>query len=49
MKERLANHIPLSNDMNISLSNRPYSEKRERYLSDSMFKSTSQFAATIEE
>lgn len=46
MKDLLANLIPLSKEMNIGLSNKPYSNKRKTYESDSMFKSTRQFAQT---
>lgn len=43
-KDLLANLIPLSEEMNKSLSNKPYSEKRKTYLDDSMFKTARQFA-----
>lgn len=46
MKDRLANLLPLSSEMNISLSNKPYSAKRTRYAEDSVFKSTRSFADT---
>lgn len=39
MKGLLANLIPLSQEMNINVSNKPYGKKRERYRKDSMFKS----------
>jgi hypothetical protein len=39
-----ANLIPLSQEMNIGLSNGPYSSKRESYEKDSMFKSARKFA-----
>lgn len=48
MKHRLANLLPLSSQMNISLSNKPYEIKREHYMADSMFKSTRQFANEVE-
>lgn len=44
MKDLLANLIPLSEEMNRSLSNKPYKDKRANYRSDSMFKSTREFA-----
>jgi hypothetical protein len=44
MKDLLANLIPLSGEMNRSLSNKPYKEKRDKYLKDSMFKSAREFA-----
>ena len=40
----LANLIPLSSELNLSVSNRPYEEKRQRYREDSMFKTARQFA-----
>lgn len=43
-KDLLANLIPLSHEMNTSVSNKPYVEKRERYQKDSMFKSARTFA-----
>lgn len=43
-KDTFANLLPLSVEMNTSISNKPYREKRERYRSDSMFKSTREFA-----
>jgi len=43
----LANLIPLSAKMNISLSNKPYKDKRQVYLKDSMFKSAREFAKKI--
>lgn len=49
MKDRLANLIPLSKEMNQSLSNRIYSEKRAKYESDSMFKSSREFAREYDE
>jgi len=48
-KDCLANLIPLSGSMNASLSNRPYSEKRSRYIDDSAFKSTRKLGEEIEE
>jgi hypothetical protein len=44
MKDLLANLIPLSVEMNKSLSNKPYKDKRPKYIKDSMFKSTREFA-----
>ena len=46
MKDQLANLIPLSKEMNIGLGNKQYSDKRERYEEDSVFKSARQFAQT---
>jgi uncharacterized protein with ParB-like and HNH nuclease domain len=43
-KDVLANLIPLSQQMNISLSNKPYADKRDKYKRDSMFKSARDFA-----
>lgn len=43
LKDLLANLIPLSKRMNIKLSNKPFSEKRGEYRSDSMFKSSRVF------
>lgn len=43
-KDLLANLLPISKEMNISLSNRPYSVKRQTYDADSMFKSARKFA-----
>lgn len=48
MKDRLANLLPLSSEMNASVGNKLYDHKRDRYKSDSMFKSTRQFAEKIE-
>ncbi len=44
MKDLLANLLPLSVEMNISVSNKGYKAKRERYKKDSMFKSVREFA-----
>ena len=44
MKDRLANLLPLSSQMNITLSNKLYTDKRPKFRGDSMFKSTRQFA-----
>ncbi len=44
MVDRFANLLPLSTSMNPSLSNGPYSIKRDAYQSDSVFKSTRGFA-----
>lgn len=50
MKDRLANLIPLTEEMNRTISNNPYSEfKREKYLRDSMFKSARDFANRFSE
>lgn len=49
MKDRLANLLPLSSEMNISLSNKPYNEKRPRLKADSAFKSTREFAHETED
>ena len=46
MKDRLANLIPLSREMNQNLSNRSYAVKRPIFRSDSMFKSARRFAET---
>jgi hypothetical protein len=48
MKDRLANLIPLSVQMNQSLGNKPYQQKRARYSDDSVFKSTRKFAEEFE-
>jgi uncharacterized protein with ParB-like and HNH nuclease domain len=45
-KDLLANLIPLSQAMNTSLGNKIYSEKRERYKKDSMFKTARELADT---
>jgi hypothetical protein len=44
LKDLLPNLLPLSKEMNAGLSNKPYSDKRERYRKDSMFKSARTFA-----
>jgi len=44
LKDRLANLLPLSSEMNISVSNNPYDKKRSRYKADSVYKSARQFA-----
>ena len=44
LKDRLANLIPLSQEMNIELSNDRYEVKRESYENDSMFKSARKLA-----
>jgi hypothetical protein len=44
LKDLLANLIPLSKEMNIDLSNGPYSKKRDTYAADSMFKSARHLA-----
>jgi len=48
-KDRIANLIPLTEEMNKSLSNKPYKNKRSCYLEDAMFKSTRQFAKKYED
>ncbi len=48
MKDRLSNLIPLSKEMNASVSNKAYSDKRDRYKNDSMFKSARIFADEYE-
>jgi hypothetical protein len=48
-KDLFANLIPLSQVMNSSVSNKQYSEKRERYRKDSMFKSARAFADKLAE
>jgi len=40
----LANLIPLSGELNVSVSNQPYEQKRKRYAEDSMFKTARRFA-----
>ena len=42
-KDLLAKLIPLSQEMNIKLSNKPYPEKRKKFLADAMFKSARTF------
>lgn len=49
VKDRLANLLPLSAQMNIQLSNKPYVEKRSVFQTDSAFKSTRQFAEAYSE
>lgn len=49
LKDRLANLLPLSSEMNRALSNKPYAEKRPTYLADSAFKSTRLFAEKVEQ
>jgi uncharacterized protein with ParB-like and HNH nuclease domain len=49
MKDRLANLIPLSQPMNQELSNSAYAIKQPKYLEDSMFKATREFAKDYEE
>ncbi len=44
MRHLLANLLPLSQEMNQSLGNAPYSQKRQVYLNDSGFKATRKFA-----
>lgn len=43
LKDTLANLLPLDPGMNIKLGNKSYSIKRERFVSDSAFKSTREF------
>jgi len=49
MRDLLANLLPLSKEMNQDLGRDPYSVKRPRYLDDSIFKMTREFAASYEE
>ena len=49
LKDTLANLIPLSEEMNRSLSNKSYDKKRPRYCKDSAFKSTREFASLRED
>ena len=49
LTDRLANLLPLSSEMNRSLSNSGYSVKRQRYESDSRFKMARQFANEYED
>lgn len=49
MKDLLANLLPLSQQMNQTLSNRPYAEKRHTYQQDSAFKAARKFADTYRE
>ncbi|MFQ1692020.1 DUF262 domain-containing protein [Aeromonas veronii] len=44
LKDTLANLIPLTEEMNRHLSNKPYIDKHDKYKSDSSFKSTREFA-----
>lgn len=44
LKDCIANLVPLSSEMNRSLGNRKYAEKRQRYSRESMFQSTRDFA-----
>ena len=44
MKNLLANLLPLSEEMNRSLSNKPYSAKQPTYHDDSGFKAARRFA-----
>lgn len=48
-KDLLANLLPISKEMNISLSNRPYAVKRQAYDADSMFKSARKLAEDFSE
>lgn len=49
LKDRIANLIPLSSEMNRSLSNKPYIEKRNSYAKESMFVSARRFAEEVTE
>lgn len=49
MKNRLANLLPLTQQMNQELSNGPYKKKRSVYEKDSCFKATREFAKTNSE
>jgi uncharacterized protein with ParB-like and HNH nuclease domain len=49
IKDTLSNLIPLSQEMNQSLCNRPYPEKSAKYQADSMFKSARQLAAEYQD
>ena len=44
MRHLLANLLPLSQEMNQSLGNGPYSQKRQMYADDSGFKAARKFA-----
>jgi hypothetical protein len=44
VKDLLANLLPLSQQMNQALGNRPYADKKTVYLDDSGFKATREFA-----
>ncbi len=48
LKDLPANLIPLSQEMNINVSNKPYETKRDKYKSDSMFKSARELANEYE-
>ena len=48
LRTRLANLIPLSEELNIHLGNRGYQEKRKSYADDSMFKTAREFAERYE-
>jgi len=49
MKDLLANLLPLSHEMNQSLGNRPYAEKKGAYAEDSGYKAARRFAADVSE
>lgn len=49
IRDLLANLLPLSQEMNQDLGRDPYSAKRPRYLDDSGFKMTRDFATSYEE
>jgi hypothetical protein len=49
LKDLLANLIPLSEGMNRSVSNKLYKDKRDKYIKDSMFKSSREFAQNFKE
>lgn len=48
LKDRLANLLPLSSEMNREIGNKAYAAKRQRYREDSGFKATRKFAEEIE-
>lgn len=48
VKDRLANLLPLSQEMNRELGNKSYPSKRQRYKDDSAFKAARKFAEEIE-
>jgi len=48
LKDTVANLLPLTAKMNMELSNKGYEHKRPKFKSDSIFKSTRQFAETYE-
>jgi len=48
VKDRLANLLPLSSEMNREIGNKPYAAKRQRYRDDSGFKATRKFGEEVE-